>query len=184
MRIVTVMLAVAVMLSGCMAAGQTKEDKRRNVENMRKEVLTDLYKQYPGSANEIKNATGYAVFSSWNAAVIFVSAGQGFGVVVDNVSGAHTYMGMGSLGGGLGAGVKDYRAVYVFSKRYIMERFIEQGLNIGGNADAAAKANTQGAAVGGELVLDGIKIYQMTESGLTLQAMIQGTKFWKDADLN
>ncbi len=184
MRIVTVMLAVAVMLSGCMAAGQTKEDKRRNVENMRKEVLTDLYKQYPASANEIKNATGYAVFSSWNAAVIFVSAGQGFGVVVDNVSGAHTYMGMGSLGGGLGAGVKDYRAVYVFSKRYIMERFIEQGLNLGGNADAAAKANTQGAAVGGELVLDGIKIYQMTESGLTLQAMIQGTKFWKDADLN
>ena len=65
-----------------------------------------------------------------------------------------------------------------------MERFIEQGLNLGGNADAAAKANTQGAAVGGELVLDGIKIYQMTESGLTLQAMIQGTKFWKDADLN
>ena len=55
---------------------------------------------------------------------------------------------------------------------------------VGGNADAAAKANTQGAAVGGELVLDGIKIYQMTESGLTLQAMIQGTKFWKDADLN
>ena len=79
MRIVTVMLAVAVMLSGCMAAGQTKEDKRRNVENMRKEVLTDLYKQYPGSANEIKNATGYAVFSSWNAAVIFVSAWPAIG---------------------------------------------------------------------------------------------------------
>jgi lipid-binding SYLF domain-containing protein len=184
MRIFTVALAMAVLLAGCMAAGQTKDDKRRHVENMRKEVLTDLYRIHPGASDEIKNATGYAVFSNWNAYLIFASVGQGYGVVVDNVSGAHTYMGMGAIGGGLGAGVKDYRAVYVFSKRHIMERFIEQGLNIGGNADAAAKASTQGGAVGGELLLDGIKVYQITESGLALQATIQGTKFWKDPDLN
>lgn len=183
-KIVTALLVGAIVLGGCMAAGKTKDDKRRHVENMRKEVLTDLYKLYPGAANEIKNAPGYAVFSNWNAYVIFGSVGQGYGVVVDNVSGAHTYMGMGSLGAGLGAGVKDYRAVYVFSKRHIMERFVEQGLNIGGNADAAAKASTQGTAVGGELLLDGIKVYQLTESGLALQATVQGTKFWKDPDLN
>lgn len=183
MRTAIVLLA-ALALGGCVAAGQTVEDKRRHVENMRKEVLTELYRLNPGAASEIKSAPGYAVFSNWNAYLIIPSVGQGYGVVVDNVSGAHTYMQMGALGGGFGVGVKDYRAVYIFRQRHIMERFIEQGLNIGGGADAAAKASTQGAAVGGEVLLDGIKVYQLTESGLALQATIQGTKFWKDSELN
>ena len=89
-----------------------------------------------------------------------------------------------ALGGGLGVGVKDFRAVYVFEKRHIMERFIEQGLNVGAQADAAAKSGGQGEAVGGELLLDGIRVYQLTESGLALQATIQGTKYWKDPELN
>ncbi len=47
MRAATILLAVAVILGGCVAAGQTKEDKQRHVQNMRKEVLTDLYKINP-----------------------------------------------------------------------------------------------------------------------------------------
>ena len=184
MRKVTILLAAAVLLVGCMAAGQTTEDKRRHIENMRKEVLTDLYKVNPSVQEQIAQAPGYAVFSNWNAYLVFASVGQGYGVVVDNVSGAHTYMQMGALGGGLGVGVKDFRAVYVFEKRHIMERFIEQGLNVGAQADAAAKSGGQGDAVGGELMLDGIRVYQLTESGLALQATIQGTKYFKNDDLN
>ena len=184
MRTATILLAAAVILGGCVAAGQTKEDKQRHIENMRKEVLTDLYKVNPATQNQIAQAPGYAVFSNWNTYLVFASVGQGYGVVVDNVSGAHTYMKMGSLGGGLGVGVKDFRAVYVFEKRHIMERFIEQGLNVGAQADAAAKSGGQGDAVGGELLLDGIRVYQLTESGLALQATIQGTKYWKDPELN
>lgn len=184
MRTVSLLLAATLVLGGCIAAGQTKEDKRRNIQNMRKEVLTDLYRINPGAAQEIRNAPGYAVFSNWNTYLIFASVGQGYGVVVDNVSGANTYMGMGAIGGGLGAGVKNYRAVYVFRQRHVMERFIDQGLSIGGQADAAAKASTDGAAVGGAVLLDGIKVYELTESGLALQATIQGTKFYRDPDLN
>ncbi len=33
-------------------------------------------------------------------------------------------------------------------------------------------------------VAPGIKLYQITENGLALQATIQGTKYWKDAELN
>ena len=50
--------------------------------------------------------------------------------------------------------------------------------------DAAAKASDKGAAVGGEAVLGGITIYQLTKSGLALQATVKGTKYWKDDDLN
>ena len=173
-----------LMLVGCMAAGQTKEDKRRHVENMRKEVLTELYKVHPEAAADVKAAPGYAVFSNWNAYLIFASVGHGYGVVVDNVSGAHTYMGMGALGGGIGAGIKDYRAVYVFRQRHIMEKFIEQGLNVGAASDAAAKSGERGEAVGAKVMLDGIQVYQLTEAGIALQATIEGTKFYKDQELN
>jgi lipid-binding SYLF domain-containing protein len=184
MRISVPMLLGALLLSGCMAAGETKEDKRRHVENMRKEVLTELYRVRPDAAAEVKSAPGYAVFSNWNAYLLFASVGHGYGVVVDNVSGAHTYMGMGAVGGGIGAGVKDYRAVYVFRQRHIMEKFVEQGMNIGASADAAAKSGVQGEAVGAKAMLDGIDVYQLTEAGIALQATIEGTKFYKDQDLN
>jgi len=184
MRTATMLLAAAVFLGGCVAAGQTKEDKQRHVQNMRKEVLADLYEIYPDAAEEIKKAPGYAVFSNRSAYFLFLSAGQGYGVVVDNVSGANTYMQLGTFGAGLGLGVRDYRAVYVFEKRHIMEKFIEQGLNVGAQADATAKSGGDGEDVGGQKLFDGIKVYQLTEAGLALQATVEGMKFWRDPELN
>ena len=42
----------------------------------------------------------------------------------------------------------------------------------------------KGVAVGGELTLDNMTIYQLTETGLALQATVKGTKYWKDESLN
>ena len=42
MRSIVLTLITAVFLTGCLAAGDTTEDKRRNIQNMRKEVLADL----------------------------------------------------------------------------------------------------------------------------------------------
>ena len=58
------------------------------------------------------------------------------------------------------------------------------GWAFGAQADAAAKASDKGAAVGGEATVDNITIYQLTESGLALQATVKGTKYWKDNSLN
>ena len=33
-------------------------------------------------------------------------------------------------------------------------------------------------------IVPGVQIYQMTEAGLALQATLQGTKYWKDDELN
>jgi hypothetical protein len=33
-------------------------------------------------------------------------------------------------------------------------------------------------------VIPGVEIYQITKNGLALQATLQGTKYWKDRDLN
>jgi hypothetical protein len=64
-----------------------------------------------------------------------------------------------------------------------MNKFINEGWEFGANADAAAKAGDKGIAIGGEVVLDGITIYQLTETGLALRASVRGTKYWKDSDL-
>ena len=54
-----------------------------------------------------------------------------------------------------------------------MNKFINEGWEFGANADAAAKAGDKGVAVGGEVVLDGITIYQLTESGLALRPRLK-----------
>ena len=52
-------------------------------------------------------------------------------------------------------------------------------------ADAAAKAGEKGGAADSAIdVGPGVELYQLTENGLALQATIQGTKYWKDDELN
>lgn len=178
------LLVATVFLAGCAASGGTRDDKRATVQKMRQDVLAQLYKVKPHARSYIQQAPGYAVFSNANVNLIFASFGGGYGVVRDARTGRDTYMRMGEAGIGLGLGVKDFRAVFVFDNRATMERFVASGWAFGGHADAAAKAADKGGAVGGEVVLDGITIYQLTETGLALQATVKGTKYWKDDELN
>ena len=62
---------------------------------------------------------------------------------------------------------------------------MNKGWNASAQADAAAKVGKKGGALAGAVdVAPGIKLYQITKNGLAIQATIQGTKFWKDGDLN
>lgn len=178
-------LYLVLVLSGCATSGaHTTADKRQAILDMKQEVLAELYSSKPGVRTQVASAPGYAVFSNANVNLILASFSGGNGVVKDNRTGKNTYMKMGEAGIGLGLGVKDFRAVFVFHKRDTLQRFIDSGWEFGAHADAAAKANEKGGAVGGEILLDGVTIYQMTESGLALQATVKGTKYWKDAELN
>lgn len=178
-------LLTGIILNGCATTGGvTQQEKRQAILSMKSEVLRELYKVRPQAKSEIATAPGYAVFSNANVNIIFASFGGGYGVVTDNKNGRHTYMKMGEAGIGLGLGVKDFRAVFIFRDRSSLERFVNSGWEFGGHADAAAKAGDKGAAVGGEALVEKITIYQLTKSGLALQATVKGTKYWKDNELN
>ena len=56
---------------------------------------------------------------------------------------------MGELGVGLGLGAKDYRSVFIFHDKATLDKFINEGWEFGGDADAAAKASDKGMAIGG-----------------------------------
>lgn len=182
----TVLLLVAIVqLSACAISGnKSPDEKRAIIQSMRTDVLNDLYRAKQSARAEVTNAPGYGVFSNANVNVILASFGGGYGMVHNNASGKNTYMRMGEVGIGLGAGVKDYRIVFVFHDAKTMNDFTQHGWAFGGQADAAAKAGDKGGAVGGEAILDGVSVYQLTESGLALQATVKGTKYWKDDELN
>lgn len=178
-------LVFGAILIGCATTkGTTPQEKQHVILEMKKETLAELYSLQPQAKAQIAKAPGYAVFSDANVNIIFASFGGGYGVVKNNKSGSHTYMKMGELGIGLGLGTKDFRAIFIFHDQDTMKHFINSGWEFGGHADAAAKAGDKGAAVGGEALLDNITIYQLTKSGLALQATVKGTKYWKDDALN
>ncbi|MFC1869366.1 hypothetical protein ACFL0H_14705 [Thermodesulfobacteriota bacterium] len=178
-------IILSLIIGGCATTGgKTSAEKRQSTLAMKNEVLSDLYKLKPDVKSQISSAPGYAVFSNVNINIIFASFGGGYGVLKNNKTGKHTFMKMGEVGVGLGLGAKDFRAVFVFHSAYTMKRFLDRGWAFGAQADAAAKASEKGGAVGGEVTIDNITIYQLTETGLALQATVKGTKYWKDDSLN
>ena len=55
-------------------------------------------------------------------------------------------MKMFSAGVGIGAGIKDFRRVFIFSTKEAFDSFVEQGWQAGAQADAVAKAGEKGGA--------------------------------------
>lgn len=179
-------LALALVMSLPAAAhAASNSEQRTAVQDMRDSTLSRLYRTQPDAQRDIRSAVGYAVFSNGSLAVIYFSGGYGHGVAHDNRSGRDTYMEMASGGVGLGLGVKDYSTVFVFHDAKAFHDFETTGLDLSGHVDAAAKEGAKGDAYTGAAdVLPGVRVYQMTKTGLMAQAMVQGTKYWQDKDLN
>jgi lipid-binding SYLF domain-containing protein len=179
------MLLIA-LLTGCMGPkGDTVADKRQSVLSMRSATLAELYGVHPIAKTQIEGAAGYAVFSNLGFNLLLLSTASGWGVVHDKATGRDTYMNMYSAGFGPGLGAKDFRGVFVFTDKATLTGFVDKGWDASAQADAAAKSEDKGGAWAGAIdVAPGIKLYQITRQGLALQATIQGTKYWKDGELN
>ncbi len=181
-RILTGLLAFAFCLP---VAAESPAQKRAEVQKMRAETLARLYKYYPAAKARIANAYGYAVFSNAGINVILISVAGGRGVAHDNKTGRNHYMRMISGGIGPGIGAKDFRGIFVFESKRAFDKFVTEGWEAGARAEAMAKAdNKGGAAEAAVTVARDVKFYQLTEAGLSLEATIQGTKYFKDGDLN
>ena len=167
--------------------GDSVEQKRAKVRKDRDEILAKLFAASPEAKEKIKNAVGYGTFNNKNLNLFLLSSGHGYGMVVDK-GGKEIFMAMGSLGGGFGAGAKDLSVVFIFKRADVMKKFIESGWQFGGEADAAAKAGDKGASISKEAAADTaanvFEVYQMTDTGVALQATVAGTKYWKDKELN
>lgn len=178
-------LALGLVSAGCVSPkGDTVGDRRIAAQQMRADALAVLFGAMPEMRNELARAPGYGVFSGASTQTVFMSSGQGWGIIRDNATGKDTYMSALKLGGGLGVGISDVRAVVVFTDRQTMLGVLDHGLAATGKADAAAKSGTSGDARAMVITLPGMNIYRFTRNGAMLGGAIEGVKVWKDEELN
>ena len=190
-RISLALLLSAFMLNGFWSAksdAEVKAEHKKERSERKKSsisVLKDLYKYAPEAKKYLATSYGYATFENIGVNLVVLSAEGGKGLAHNNKTGKDTYMNMASGGVGLGLGVKDFRIVFLFENKKVYDNFINNGWEANAQADAAAKADKKGGALNAAIaVASGMRIYKLTKNGLALQATIQGTKYWKDGDLN
>ena len=198
--------------------GDNAAEKKANIRLQRDEMLAQLIANNPGMKDTISKAAGYATFKQVNVNLLLLASENGYGLLVDNKAKQETFMRVASLGGGVGAGVKDLRVIFIFHDPAVMKQFVEQGVQFGGQADASAKyedvgasgeqsvkagvnfkdgtvaassstdltvkAGDQGGAGVTAATRGGMEVYRFTEKGVSLQATVSGTKYWKDSKLN
>jgi lipid-binding SYLF domain-containing protein len=184
-KVIACILTVALFSAVAHGAEDDNEKKREKSRKMATQTLQDLYKLQPTAKAAIRNSAGYAVFNNFGTNLLLLSTARGAGIAVATKSKQETFMKMLSAGAGLGVGVKDYRVIFVFEKDKALTQFLDSGWSGSAQADAAAKAGKSGGAYSGAAeVAPGVWVYQITKNGLALQLTLQGTKYYKDDDLN
>jgi lipid-binding SYLF domain-containing protein len=176
---------LAVFLTGIVWAKDSKEQKQTKIRTAAAQTLQDLYKLQPAAQAAIQKSAGYAVFKNFGTNVLVVSTASGSGLAVNSKTKQETFMKMVSAGAGIGMGVKDFRVIFVFGSEKALNQFLNSGWSGSGQADAAAKAGKSGGAYSGAVeVAPDVWVYQITKNGLAMQLTLQGTKYYKDDNLN
>jgi lipid-binding SYLF domain-containing protein len=182
---IATVLGVTMLCAGGASAKDSPAQKRDKIRKAASQALADLYKLHPAAKGAVQKSAGYAVFSDLGVNLLLLSTAHGSGVAVNSKTKQETFMKMLSAGVGIGAGVKDFRVIFVFETEKALSEFINSGWDAGGQADAGAMAGKEGGAYSGATsVAPGVWVYQITKNGLALQATVQGTKYSKDDDLN
>ena len=176
---------VALLFASVSSAEDKNEKNRQKIRKEANKTLQELYKLEPTSQALVGKSAGYAVFINKGTNVLVLSTANGKGVAVNSKTKQETFMKMVSVGGGLGIGVKDYRVIFVFGDDNALSQFLNSGWSGSAQTDAAAKAGDKGGAHSGAVEVNpGVWVYQITKNGLALQLTLQGTKYYKDDDLN
>jgi len=157
-----------------------QDSKAAKLDNTAEESLLTLFAENPKTRELYARSYGWAVFDNLKLA-LGVSGGGGNGVAVARATGEKTYMKMGTAGVGVGLGVKKYQVVFFMQDSQTFDQFVDKGWQA--DAGAGAVAGKAGVEVMTDFV-NGLAVYQLTESGLMANADIAGTKYWKNKKLN
>lgn len=187
MKLRTMVIAIAVGLfsMSVLCSAASKEEKQAKIRKEVDKTLQDLYKLQPSAKEAIQRSAGYAVFKNFGTNVLVLSTASGSGIAFNSKTKQETFMKMISAGAGLGIGVKDFRVIFAFGSEKAFNTFLDSGWSGTAQTDAAAKAGKSGGAYSGAVeVAPEVWVYQITKNGLALQLTLQGTKYYKDKDLN
>jgi len=159
--------------------------ERYRVREVGHESLSTLFEIQPGARYVIENAAGYGVFSTFGIKIFFAGGGTGKGFVHNNRTKRFTYMRMVQVQGGLGFGASKDRIIWVFETQKALSDFVNSGWDFGGKAQVAAMVQDTGGMFSGAIsIAPGVYLYRLTETGLSAELTVSGTKYFKDNELN
>ncbi len=157
-----------------------RDSKAAKIDEAAEEALLTLFAENPKTRELYLRSYGWAVFDNLKLA-FGVSGGGGNGVAVAREIGEATYMKMGTVGVGVGLGIKKYQVVFFMQDSQTFDNFVNKGWQA--DAGAGAVAGKAGVEVMTDFV-NGLAVYQLTEKGLMANADIAGTKYWKNKKRN
>lgn len=177
--------ALIFLTSSAVYAADSKEAQRADVRQATQAVLKQLYKAQPSARKVVESAAGHAVFSNFGMKILFAGGGSGNGIAIDRETGKETFMKMVEVQAGLGIGVKKFGLVFVFENPQTLRQFIDSGWEAGAQTSVAATDGKQGISMQGAISISpGVWLFQVTDTGLAMEATIKGTKYYKNPDLN
>jgi lipid-binding SYLF domain-containing protein len=184
-RAVVLTTGVLAAAPGLVLAANDKDKERAEVRKAASDALNEVYKVQPAARKAVASSAGYAAFSNFGMKILVAGSGTGKGTAVNNKTKAVTYMKMAELQAGLGFGIKKFKLLWVFETQDALDKFVNSGWEIGGQATASAKSGDKGASYQGAVsVSPGVWLYQVTGNSLALELTAKGTKYYKDSDLN
>ena len=154
--------------------------KKRQIDKVAASTLATVISSSTGAESLFDRSYGYAVFDSSKTSFL-ITTGKGIGVAIRKSDGERTYMHVASAGVNLGAGIQFYRGLFLFETRSAFDSFVNQGWQ----ADAAAGATLGKRGLEAQAKFtNGMAYYQISETGIMLDANLTGTKYWKSDELN
>jgi lipid-binding SYLF domain-containing protein len=179
----------AVVAAGCFVGGSANaaspDEARAEIRRMATSTLDQLYAAQPSARQAIKKAAGYGVFSEISTKILLAGGGGGKGMVVDKNSGQETFMLMAMLQAGYGMGITKSHLVWVFESESALQDFVNNGLILGADVNLQVNPGVDGGVYQGAVnVQPGVWLYQLSDEGLALDLTVEGTKYFKDPDLN
>ena len=177
-------ILMALMFSMSMVSAASLSEQRQHIRDISEKTLLKLYDLQPNARGYVENAAGYGVFGNWGVKLLFVGGGTGKGMAVNNSTNFETFMDMAAGTVGFGLGAKTYNIVFIFETESALDDFTTNGWQFGGQVSAVASDSVAGGGYQGAFsVSPGVWMYEMTDTGLALEATLKGTKYSKN-DLN
>jgi lipid-binding SYLF domain-containing protein len=170
------------LIGGNALADSDKAAKQAEISKATQASLERFYKAEPKVEAEVAKAPGYAVFTTYGLSFLIGGAG-GKGLAHDNKTKQDTYMSMAQASAGGQIGLAESETLIVFKSNKGLQEFITSGWTFGGGGSVQVGAGGKSAGKAGGGMPD-ISYYTLTKNGLDVGVAVEGTKFWKDKDLN
>jgi len=184
-RLAAAAALVAMTMVSAAALASGPDEQRQEIDQAARQTLEALYAQQPSARRAIDQSAGYAVFSDMSTKIFFAGGGGGKGVAVNRESGQQTFMMMVSVSAGLGMGISKSHLVWVFETPEAYQNFVDVGVELGADANLQVNPGEGGGLYDGAVEASpGAWLYQLSDAGLALELTVQGTKYFKDPDLN